>query len=322
MSREQQNTFPTPSERMRIAQMLTYLTEFAPNPIMVARFEYYDLNFYSNDEAKVMSIVSIHPYSIFNLSAIETAIELLSLLTPESSSYAPTGQEVLPNQSGISADPISLPQPILSPYLGMDYKVTLTFKEDSQNDIDYKELDFKEDPDDEIVCPVLGQLFTNPTRLKNNKNLGAVELSALLYCYQKELSHPLNRQRFTISDLISDEKLAEKAKQFLEKARACKVLGVSLKASNAEIQKAFKEKAKQVHPDKQGIASSPQWAKLLSAYQTLIDPKKITIESVVPAIKYQTVPLDSPTPSSQSGIFSTTATNHPTSKEITSYCCL
>jgi len=51
----------------------------------------------------------------------------------------------------------------------------------------------------------------------------------------------------------------------------CKLLGVSPGASVSEIKKAFRKKAKQLHPDIAGTEHSEPMLKLLAAYEALLD---------------------------------------------------
>ncbi|HOJ99493.1 MAG TPA: DnaJ domain-containing protein [Termitinemataceae bacterium] len=52
------------------------------------------------------------------------------------------------------------------------------------------------------------------------------------------------------------------------------ILGVSVDASEEAIKRAFREKAKKVHPDIAGEASQAEMRKLLSAYETLSHPQR------------------------------------------------
>ena len=52
------------------------------------------------------------------------------------------------------------------------------------------------------------------------------------------------------------------------------LLGISQGASGTEIKKAFREKAKQIHPDIAGSSQSGQMRKLISAYEVLSSPER------------------------------------------------
>jgi curved DNA-binding protein CbpA len=52
------------------------------------------------------------------------------------------------------------------------------------------------------------------------------------------------------------------------------LLGVSRESSSSQIKKAFREKAKLLHPDIAGSAQSESMRKLLSAYETLSNPER------------------------------------------------
>ncbi|GHU02376.1 hypothetical protein FACS1894147_04120 [Spirochaetia bacterium] len=49
------------------------------------------------------------------------------------------------------------------------------------------------------------------------------------------------------------------------------LLGIGQNASSQEIKKAFREKAKQLHPDIAGVAAAARMRKLLAAYEVLSD---------------------------------------------------
>jgi curved DNA-binding protein CbpA len=52
------------------------------------------------------------------------------------------------------------------------------------------------------------------------------------------------------------------------------LLGVNRESTSSQIKKAFREKAKQLHPDIAGSAQSESMRKLLSAYETLSSPER------------------------------------------------
>ena len=61
------------------------------------------------------------------------------------------------------------------------------------------------------------------------------------------------------------------------------LLGVQPGASASEIKKAFRKKAKQLHPDIAGSAKSEEMQKLLKAYETLSDfARRFATEKIYP----------------------------------------
>ncbi len=98
------------------------------------------------------------------------------------------------------------------------------YVQNSENDQRYQAAGFDSDQVPvELICPLTNRIFTTPVRLEGS-NAGAVELSALWYWFnqrQKDYpyqqpTHPLTREVLDMKNLVIDEKLAKKAKNFVE----------------------------------------------------------------------------------------------------------
>lgn len=95
----------------------------------------------------------------------------------------------------------------------------------SENDQLYHALGFDSSKiPEEIKCPLTDQIFTTPVTPKDSK-VEAIELSALQYWFEQKQkanpyqqpTHPISRHILDMKHLVIDEKLAKKAKNFVEK---------------------------------------------------------------------------------------------------------
>ncbi len=95
----------------------------------------------------------------------------------------------------------------------------------SENDQLYHGLGFDSSQiPEELKCPLTDQIFTTPIRPKDSK-VEAIELSALQYWFEQKQkanpyqqpTHPMSRHVLDMKNLVIDEKLAKKAKNFVEK---------------------------------------------------------------------------------------------------------